>query len=64
MNTNFLTYIPVFVIVFLIFFATGVMKAKKAEKKQDQKNWEEGQRRRAQTEEDAAWRANKNMPMK
>jgi NADH:ubiquinone oxidoreductase subunit 3 (subunit A) len=64
MTTAVLGFVAMFLVVFVSIVAISRIIARKAQQKEDQRAWEEGQRRRAETEDEAAWRANKRMPMK
>jgi flagellar biosynthesis/type III secretory pathway M-ring protein FliF/YscJ len=64
MSIAVIGFIAMFLAVFLLFVLVSRVVARRSREREDRKAWDEGQRRRAQTEDEEAWKANRKMPMK
>jgi uncharacterized protein HemY len=64
MSIAVIGFIAMFLAVFLLFVLVSRVMARRSREREDRKTWDEGKRRRAQTEDDEAWKANRKMPMK
>ena len=57
-------FLAIFLAVFVLYLGFAKVAARRAERKESDKLWAEGQRRRAETADSEAWKANQKMPWK
>jgi hypothetical protein len=59
-----LGFAATFLVVFVLYLGFSKAAARRAERKERDRLWEEGQRRRSETSRHEDWDANKRMPLK